>query len=50
MCGRAVMQCEDTIDWQELAPSDYHSFCPMKEGFRDKNHASDEEVKTAVTK
>ena len=44
------MQKEDIIDWQDLVPSDYHLFSPMKEGLRGKHHAGDEEVKTAVMK
>ena len=36
---------------EDLAPSDNHLFDPpMKEGFRGKHYASDEEVKTAVKK
>ena len=42
------MPKEDIIDWPDLAPSDYHLFCPMKNGLRDQHYASDEERKTAV--
>ena len=38
------MQKEDIINWQDLTPSDYHVFGPMKDGLRGK------EVKTAVMK
>ena len=34
----------------DLVFSDYHLFCPMTEGLRDKHYASDEEVKTVVMK
>ena len=44
------MQKEDIIDWQDLVPSDYHLFGPMKEGLRGKHFASDEKMKTAVMK
>ena len=40
----------DIINWQDLVPSDYHFFTPIKEGLRDKHYVSDEEVKTAVMK
>ena len=35
---------------QDLTPSGYYIFGPMKEGLRGKPYASDEEVKTAVMK
>ena len=41
---------EDIIDFQDLAPLDYHLFGSMKEGLRSKHYASDGEVKTAVMK
>ena len=44
------MKKEDIIDWQDLAHSDNRLFCPMKEGLRGKNYASDEEGKTAEIK
>ena len=44
------MQKEDIINWQDLTPSDYHLFGPMKEGLRGKYYSSDEKVKTAVMK
>ena len=44
------MQKEDIINWQDLAPSDYHLFGTMKEGLWSKHYTSDEEVKTAVMK
>ena len=42
------MQEEDITDWQDLAPSDYHFFRPMKDGLRGKHYISNEEVKTAA--
>ena len=44
------MQKEDIIDWQDLAPSDYHLFGPMKEGLKGKHCTSDQQVKRAVMK
>ena len=44
------MSEDDIIDWQDLAPSDYHLIGPMKESWRGKHYASDEVVKTAVIK
>ena len=41
---------KDIIDRQDLAPSDYNLFGPMKKGLRDKNYASDEELKTSLMK
>ena len=41
---------KEHINWQDLAPSDYHLFDHMKEGLRGKHYANDEEVKTAVMK
>ena len=35
---------------QDLAPSNYHLFSPMKEGLRGKHYTYDKEVKTAVMK
>ena len=42
------MKKEHIIDWQDLAPSDYYLFGPMKVDLRGKHYASDEEVKFAV--
>ena len=44
------MQEEDIINWQDLAPSDYHLFIRMKEGLWGKHYASDEKAKTAAMK
>ena len=41
---------ENIIDWQDLAPSDYDLFGPMKEGLWGKHYARNEELKTAVMK
>ena len=41
---------EDLIEWQDLAPSNYHLFGHMKEVLRNNPYSSDEEVKTAVMK
>ena len=39
---------EDIINWQDLAPSDYHLFSFTKEVLRAKCSASDKEAKTTV--
>ena len=44
------MQKEDIIEWQDLTPSDYHFFSPMKKSLRGKHYACDEKVKPAVMK
>ena len=41
---------KNSIDWQDLVPSDYHLFGTMKEGLWGKYYASDEKVKTVVMK
>ena len=44
------MKKEDIIDWQDLAPLDFHLFSLIKEGLKGKHYPSDKEVKTAVKK
>ena len=44
------MQEEGIIDWQDLAPSGYRLFGPMKDGVRGRHYSSDKEVKTAQMK
>ena len=41
---------KNIINRQDLAPSGYHLFGPIKGGLRGKHYASDKEVKTTMMK
>ena len=50
MCDRLLIQKENVIGWQDLVPSDYYLFDPIKERFKTNIYASEEKVKTALMK